>query len=154
MHHQLLNNTLNLIKCKDIVEKLLTYVIICVRNLWVMYLKIKLNIKLKNNDIQEETSLIATLDENEIRYIDNQNIVSEMKIDLFNDILTRDNKDYTITYNFKLNEVTDNKVLVKDLNKELSIKIKTYDLLKDNNKYKVKYEILDSNEIIEYELKY
>lgn len=116
--------------------------------------KIKLNIKLKNNDIQEETSLIAILDENKIKYTDNQNIVSEMELDLVNDILIRNNKDYTITYKFILNEITTNKVLVKELNKELDIKIKTYELLKDNNNYKVKYEILDSNEIIEYELKY
>ena len=45
-------------------------------------------------------------------------------------------------------------MLVKDLNKELDIKIKTKELKKDNNSYKVVYEILDSHEIIEYELNY
>lgn len=147
--------TIKLIKCKEFLEKLRTYAIIGVRNLWVMYMKkVKLNIKLKNKDIQEEKSLIAVIDNNQIKYIENKDIVTEMELDLENDILIRNNKDYTITYKFILDEITINKVLVKELNRGLDLKIKTNKLKKDNNSYKVEYEILDSNEIIEYELNY
>jgi len=71
--------------------------------------------------------------------------------DYKNDIFTRENDEMRIQYQFRLNEVTENKVLVKNINSEININIFTKKLEKKSDYIEIIYEI-ENNEFI-YKIK-
>lgn len=71
--------------------------------------------------------------------------------DYKNDIFTRENDEMRIQYQFRLNEVTENKVIVKNINSEININIFTKKLEKKSDYIEIIYEI-ENNEFI-YKIK-
>lgn len=118
--------------------------------------KKKLNIVLITNNEVTEYNLLGEYDEdnNIIYYNENNNLVTKMKIDLKNKNLTRENKDYYLEYNFIETKETENKMILKELDKTLFIKIKTDKFELEDNKLEIIYTILDSNEKIIYKVKF
>lgn len=114
--------------------------------------KKKLTIILINNEIREEYNLLASYDENKkiITYNESKDLLTEVTLDLKEKKLIRNNKDYLIECNFIENKEI---IELKELNNKIILDIKT-DIFKiDNSQIEIKYEILDSNEVIDYLIK-
>lgn len=114
--------------------------------------KKKLNIILITNEETKEYNLLGEYDKenNIIYYNENNDLVTKMEIDLNNNTLIRENKDYYIKYNLIENQETINKITIKELNQDLDIRIKTEKFEITENKIEIMYTLLDSNEKITY----
>lgn len=82
-------------------------------------------------------------------YKENNNTITTY--DYKNDIFVRENDEMRIEYHFCLNQLTENKVLVKTINNEVTINILTKKLEKNDNYIEIIYEI-ENNEFI-YKIK-
>ena len=118
--------------------------------------KKKLNIILISKEEVTEYNLLGEYDEenNIIYYNENNNLVTKMKLDLKNKELTRENKDYYLEYKFIENEETENKMVLKELDKNIFINIKTDKFKLEENKLEIIYTILDSDEQVTYKVKF
>jgi len=118
--------------------------------------KRKLIITLITNEIEEEYNLLGEYDEESkiISYNENKQLLTKVKIDLIEKILTRENNDYYLKYKFIENEKTENEIKMKDLNQSIFLKIKTDKFEIEENKVKIIYTILDSNEKVTYIVKF
>ena len=92
-------------------------------------------------------------------YIKNKNIIkyqekdkTNVTLDTKNNILIRENNNIYMEYIFKKNKISNNKLIIKDLNKELKLKLKTHEIINKDKLYKVKYEIIENNENFVYEV--
>lgn len=61
--------------------------------------------------------------------------------DYENDIFTRENEEMKIEYHFCLDEITENKILIKNLNNVVTIKVLTKKLEKREDYIEIIYEI-------------
>lgn len=118
--------------------------------------KKKLLISLITNNSKEEYNLLGNYDsENKIIYYnENREIQTSMQIDLKNKILIRENKDIYIKYNFIDKKETSAIIRLKESNYETQVTIKTKKIVITDNKMSVVYKILDSNEIVNYEIEF
>ena len=118
--------------------------------------KRKISITLITDDSKEEYNLLGEYDkENEIiTYRENTNLVTRVKLDLKEKILTRENKDYSLKYHLVENKVTENEIEIKELNQKIILKIKTNKFEITENQVTVIYTILDSKEEIKYQIKF
>ena len=64
--------------------------------------------------------------------------------DYKNDIFTRENDDMKIKYHFCLNKITENKILIKNINSEVTINVLTKQIEKNKDYIKIIYEIEDN----------
>lgn len=118
--------------------------------------KRKFNIILITNQEKDEYNLLGEYDQEKgiIYYNESKSLLTEVKLNLKDKILIRDNKDYYLEYRFIENKETENKIKLKDLNQSLMIKIKTEIFEVSDNSVKIDYEVLDSNEKISYQIKF
>ena len=111
--------------------------------------KIKIEI-LQNLYNKEETfEMYAIKDNNVIKYNDLEN--NKMEIDILNDIIIRENSDYTYRMDFNNEIIT---IKVKSLNKEFDKKIKKLLIDKGKHYFNVKYHLIDEGIINEYYVKF
>lgn len=117
--------------------------------------KVKLKITMISSNEKVENKVIGNYDKENKRleYVDRQHLLTTMTLDLENKTLTRENKDYKIFYKFSESETTINNILMKDLNKELMMKIKTNKWSFNDNELVIDYTLLDGDETIIYKVK-
>ena len=118
--------------------------------------KIKLNIILITNQQQQEYNVLGEYqkENNLIKYKESDKLLTEVKIDLKNKLLIRENKDYYLEYKFIENQLTENKIKLKELDQSLYLNIKTEKLEINDNKFEVIYTIIDSDEKVTYIIKF
>lgn len=118
--------------------------------------KRKINIILITSDKKEEYKLLGEYnsEKNIISYQESGDLLTEVVLDLNQNILIRENKDYYLQYKFIENEETENEMKLKDLNQSIKLKIKTEKFNVTNNKIEIIYTLLDSNETINYQIQY
>ena len=118
--------------------------------------KIDINITLIANNEKQEYSVIGEYDNinNSLSYQEKTLDEITVTLNLNENRFIRDNKDYRLECYFELNSTTNNILLLKDLNKTLEIQIKTTLLKNETGIFEVSYLIIDSNELINYKIKY
>ena len=118
--------------------------------------KRKLIITLITNEASEEYNLLGEYDEEKeiITYNESKDLLTEVKLDIKERILERDNHNYYLKYKFVENEKTENEIRLKDLNQSIFLKIKTDSFKLKDNKVEIIYTILDSNEQVNYQIKF
>lgn len=100
---------------------------------------IKATIK-QNNQIQEQIETKGILQDNEIKYINNKTITI---LDIKNEKLKRVSEDYNMIIDFK------NQLIKTEY---LNIKIRIINKQIEQNKIKIKYQIIETSDIFEYEI--
>ena len=111
--------------------------------------KTKINVFTNFNNREENNDILAIKDNYLIKYIDLDN--NKMVVDMENNVITRENRDYLYKLEFNNNIIT---VLVKKLNKEFEKKIKTLEISKSLKDYLVRYLLIDEDIINEYYVKF
>ena len=101
------------------------------------------------NNIEENNEFLAVINEFLIKYIDLEN--NKMTIDMKNNIIIRENRDYLFTMDFNYSKIS---ILMKKLNKEFVKDIKTIVISRTSSKYLVRYLLVDENIINEYYVKF
>lgn len=104
-----------------------------------------------NENIRNENHCIVN--NNKIKYKDNDNIKYEIYIKNNEVIIVRDNHEFNHAMQFKKDKICKSDYLLKKQDLKLELNIKTIELnIKDKLIY-IKYEILESNNIFEYKIK-
>ncbi len=106
--------------------------------------------------MNEEYNLLGEYDQEHkiLCYQEKRNLVTIVKIDLQNQCLSRENKDYILTYQFHEKKVTSNLFHLKEFNQNMMIKIKTEKFQVTTNKLEIRYTLLDSKENIDYQIEF
>ena len=117
-------------------------------------MKLKITMITQNQKIEYITIGNYDSEKKELSYQEKQEIVTDVKLNLEKHKLIRDNKDFTMTYQFDLNKETINTIYLKELGKTIDIQIKTKKYYYDNNKIEIEYILIDSNDKIYYEVEY
>lgn len=122
---------------------------------WIMGLR-KIKVTLITNTTKEEYNLLGKYDlsKNIITYNENKQLQTKVILDLNSRSLTRDNKDLKVDLLFAENGETTNELFIKELNKYLTIKIKTEYYNLTENSIEIVYIILDSNDKITYKIEF
>lgn len=113
-------------------------------------MKIKIKSKLKSNEDNYEVLCNGELINDIIKYMDNDVLV---EIDLINNIMKRNSKNYELIFNFLKGEETRNVLNLKDLEQTIDMSLYTIDIIKRNGYYFINYE-LNGDELFEFELLY
>ena len=100
---------------------------------------IKATIK-QNNQIQEQIETKGILQDNEIKYINNKTITI---LDRKNEKVKRVSEDYNMIIDFK------NQLIKTEY---LNIKIRIINKKIEQKKIKIKYQIIETSDIFEYEI--
>ena len=112
-------------------------------------MKLKVNVYSEFNEKKEIEEYLAIKTDNVIKYIDFADNI--MIIDMENDIIKRENKDYIFIMDFNNNVIDINS---KHLKKSFTKEIKKIKLEKTAKSYLIRYQLLDENIINELYLKY
>lgn len=106
--------------------------------------KINIETSIKQNNKIEKTTTQAILQDNIIKYKEN-NIINILDIE--KEKLKRKTNEYEITIDFK------NKTIINKYNEyEIPLKIKIINKTIEQNKINIKYQIIDTKDIFEYEI--
>ena len=103
----------------------------------------------KLNNIEENNEFLAIKDDKIIKYIDLEN--NKMIIDIKNNIITRENRDYLFNMDFNNDKII---ITMKKLNKAFEKRIKTLNVSSKETEYSIKYLLEDENIINEYYVKF
>ena len=113
-------------------------------------MKIKVRVLIENSNIKEEFiyKAIYLYDKDIIKYQekDKTNVTLNRK----DNILIRENNNIYMEYKFNKEHTTDGILLLKDIDKEFLLIIKTLLLEKSDNKYKVQYKLVETKDIFTY----
>ena len=109
----------------------------------------KIKVFTKLNNIEDNNEFLAVKDDYVIKYIDLEN--NKMIIDMKNNIIIRENRDYLFNLDFNNNKIT---ITMKKLKKSLEKDIKTLVITQSLSKYLVRYLLTDENIINEYYVKF
>ena len=114
----------------------------------------KIKVTLITNTTKEEYNLLGKYDLSKkiITYNENKQLQTKVILDLNSRSLTRDNKDLKVDLLFDENGETSNELFIKELNKYLTVKIKTESYNLTENSIEIVYIILDSNDKITYKI--
>ena len=110
---------------------------------------IKTSLKNDIEDIKDE--VVSKVDNNRITYYEKNK--TKVIYNYKDNTLTRDNDDINMIYTFNKNKPTTGKILVKELNRELHVKIKTKELKKQDYNLEIKFKVEDQNFIYKIEVK-
>ncbi len=96
----------------------------------------KLNVKITvKNDVEDTSYQVpAMIQDDVIKYVENKETIVEYNYR--NNILYRENKDLIMKYRFDKEKHTLGEIRVKELEKDLKIKIKTNKIERDQNHLK------------------
>ena len=112
--------------------------------------KNKFHIIIKTNDIEDEYNLLGSYNNNIIEYYESNKLRSKINIDIDNKVIIKDNIDYKIT--LYLDKEEKGIILLKKEEKELELKLKVRTFSFKDNKLIMIYNIIDSNELVEYKI--
>ena len=107
--------------------------------------KISIKVYSNLNNTEENNEYLAIKSDNVIKYIDLEN--NKMTIDMENNIIDRENKDYLFHIDFNNEKIS---IEIKKLHKTMIKDIKTLDISKGKKRYLVKYLLTDEKIINEY----
>lgn len=118
--------------------------------------KRKVKITIISEESKQEYTTIGSYDKEKeiLTYQEKQDIVTDVEVNIKEKMLIRDNKDLNMKYLFALNKETTNKIYLKELDKNLDIKIKTTKYNYDNKKIEIEYILIDSGDIVNYQVEY
>ena len=118
--------------------------------------KRKIHITFRTNSYDTEYNLLGEYDKehNILTYLENSSLVTKVTIDLNQQELRRDNKDYQLIYHFLENEITDNSILLKEMNQKFCLKLKTEKFSFSQNKLEIIYILLDNEEKVIYQIEF
>lgn len=104
--------------------------------------KIYIDYIINNNDERiKKENIEAKYKENEyLKIIDEEENIN-ITFDNGNIIMERDSIDSNIIFNFILNKETESKYFIKDLNFYINTKVITNNIIVDNNKILIEYEL-------------
>lgn len=113
----------------------------------------KINIKTSlKNDIEEiKDEAVSKVDKDKITYYEKNK--TKVIYDYKKNKLIRENDDINMVYTFSRDKETTGKILVKELNRELHVKIKTKELKKQDYNLEIKFKVEDQNFIYKIEVK-
>ncbi len=102
-------------------------------------INIKVSISSEENHIVFETTAHYQEDNRVLTYKEKDNTLVKYYYD--SGILTRENEAISMEYNFRNNELTTGKVLIKDLKKALSLNIHTTNITYNDKNIEIHYKI-------------
>ena len=111
--------------------------------------KKQINVYTNMDGVVDNKIINVIVDNSMIKYIDSCN--NKFIVDLSKNVLTKENNESIINILFNENLI---KVFIKDFNKEFIKEIKTIELINENNRYYVKYKLIDEDIINIYEIKF
>ena len=97
------------------------------------------------NGITQNNEFLAIKDEFVIKYIDLEN--NKMVIDMLNDTIERENKDYLFYINLSNSLI---EITIKKLRMKMKKKIELLLIEKKKKSYLVRYRLIDEDEVNEY----
>lgn len=103
--------------------------------------KIKIKTLIKSNNELIEYETYANLINSVVSYEEKDG--TYVYLDLDKDELIRENKQMLMRYSFIKNKKTKGIITIKDISRDLEVDIKTKNIIKDNKKYYIEYEIED-----------
>ena len=112
-----------------------------------------IEVYIKNNDKKKISNYKAIYlkDKQVLKYQEDDK--TNVTLNLKDNILIRENNEIYMKYIFIKNNITESNILIKDLDKNINIKIKTNKILKQDKIYELEYEIIESNEKFIYKVK-
>ena len=115
-------------------------------------MKINIKVYIENNDekIVFDCNAIYLKDKNIIKYQEKDK--TNVTLNIKDNILIRENKEIYMQYKFIKNKSSKNKVLIKELNKEIEVVINTLELINREDCYEVKYELVDNHDTFVYKV--
>jgi len=118
--------------------------------------KRKVKVTIISEETKQEYTTIGNYDEEKeiLTYQEKQDIVTDVVLYLKENILIRNNKDLNMKYLFLLNKETTNTIYLKELDKNIDIKIKITKYNYDNNNLEIEYILIDSGDKLNYKIKY
>ena len=112
--------------------------------------KVKIKSKIISNDQKIIENISGIIESGIISYQENNN--TYVYLDINRDELIRENEEMNMKYAFNEKSITKSQIIVKSLNQQLELDIKTNLIEKSKNKYKVEYQIEEDK--FTYELEY
>lgn len=117
--------------------------------------KIKLSLKIKSPDIEEDKKISGIINNNRIVYTDNGIKTTIVLAEPL--YLSRENDDYKFEFYFDSNRITTGKYTLKMYNTSMPLKIRTLKQQYELHSLKLKYDLCMEEEecgIFEFNLKY
>ena len=111
----------------------------------VLFIKIKLKgyLENKSNEEKERIEVYAIKNKDKISYMVNNTAykISKHENKLY---LIRDNSEFTHKFIFDIDNITKSEYYIKELNTSIDVLIRTKNLIYNDKKIKIDYEIIDS----------
>ncbi len=104
-----------------------------------------------SNNNSFKTTLTHLKEKKQLYYVDKDKEKTVNLFDYDNNILTRDNENIYLELKFKKNKITQNKLLIKEMNSTTYISIKTNDIIVSENLILLDYNIDNEHYIYKIE---
>ena len=104
-----------------------------------------------SNNNSFKTTLTHLKEKKQLYYVDKDKEKTVNLFDYDNNILTRDNENIYLELKFKKNKITQNKLLIKEMNSTTYISIKTNDIIISENLILLDYNIDNEHYIYKIE---
>lgn len=104
-----------------------------------------------SNNNSFKTTLTHLKEKKQLYYVDKDKEKTVNLFDYDNNILTRDNEKIYLELKFKKNKITQNKLLIKEMNSTTYISIKTNDIIVSENLILLDYNIDNEHYIYKIE---
>ena len=108
--------------------------------------KYRIKASLSSNNSNHQFISDAKIKDNIIEYLENENIKVTLNIE--KNILKRASNEMEMKFYFDTKEITNNRMNILEINKEINFLIKTKEITKTDKSYKVIYEIIDNDTFI------
>lgn len=112
----------------------------------------KVKVTLKSNGFTNdyETKCIINEKDNTIKYIENDELNTIVKLNYKDYTLTRKNKNMKLHYHFDINEVTNGELEVAGMNSKMILNVETRYIKRED--YNIEIEFLVEKEIFRYSI--
>ncbi len=110
--------------------------------------KVQILVHIKNNDQEENLELNAILQDDVIKYKENE--TTTLSYNYEQSKLTRETDELRITYFFDENKNTIGTIYIKEMNREIKVNITTKKIIKEGNNIKIEF-IIENNRFL-YEI--
>lgn len=104
--------------------------------------KVQINVEIKNSEEHISKEIDAIISDNNLKYkeADKTTVI----FSYLEKTLTRENNELRMTYTFDIEKETIGKIYIKELNKNIEIKIKTTKLKIDNKNIEISFIVEDN----------
>lgn len=105
--------------------------------------KKEIKASIKNDDTNNSINTTAIIYDGILKYKENEN--TKVILDLNNNILIRENNEFRMEYKYDIKKETKGKIFIKELNKEIELKIKTKKYVKKDELIIINFSIENNN---------